>query len=237
MDGIGAYDTISRNSMQQGLVTVPIANRCFPLFACFMGNLRSTFGTTKLGNHIITQGEGGEQGDPLMPALFSLGQRAAFQAMQHRLHLDELLLAYLDDIYAVVPPTRIREVYDLMAHKLNRHTQIQLNSGKTRAWNASGTTPPKLAPLSLDVWVGDQTLPSQQQGFTILGTPLGSETYVRHQLNNINCSHEQLLQRIPARDDLQAFWFLLLFCASPHSNYILRTTAPASIHHRVCCRP
>jgi len=51
VDDIGAYDTISRNSMQQGLVTVPIANRCFPLFACSMGNLRSTFGTTKLGNH------------------------------------------------------------------------------------------------------------------------------------------------------------------------------------------
>lgn len=100
---------------------------------------------SKLGNHTITQGEGGEQGDPLMPALFSLGQRAALQAIQHRLHLDELLLAYLDDIYAVVPPTRVREVCDLMAHKLNRHTQIQPNSGKARVWNASGTTPPKLA--------------------------------------------------------------------------------------------
>lgn len=206
-DGIGAYDTISRNSMQQGL--------------------RSTFGTTKLGNHIITQEEGGEQGDPLMPVLFSLGQRAALQAIQHQLHLDELLLAYLDDIHAVDPPTRIHEIYDLMAHKLNRHTQIQLNSGKARVWNASGTTPPNLAPLGHDVWVSDQTLPSQQQGLTILSTPLVSETYVRHQLNNINCSHEQLLQRIPARDDLQAFWFLLLFCASPRSNYILRTTAPA----------
>ena len=129
--------------------------------------------------HIITQGEGGEQGDPLMPALFSLGQRAALQAIQHQLHLDELVLAKLDDIYAVVPPARIREVHDLMAHKLNTHTQIQLNSGKARVWNASGTTPRNLAPLGHDVWVGDQTLPCQQQGVTILGTPLGSETYVR----------------------------------------------------------
>ena len=30
-----------------------------------------------------------------------------------------------------------------------------------------------------------------------------------------------------ALDDLQASWLLLLFCASPRSNYILRTTAPA----------
>ena len=27
--------------------------------------------------HIITQGEGGEQGDPLMPALYALAQHAA----------------------------------------------------------------------------------------------------------------------------------------------------------------
>jgi hypothetical protein len=51
-----------------------------------------------------------------MPALFFLGQRAALQAIQQQLQPDELLLAYLDDIYAVVPPTRVREVYDLMAH-------------------------------------------------------------------------------------------------------------------------
>ena len=86
------------------------------------------------------------------------------------------------------------------------------------------------APLPIwHLWAtmcGSATKPCPWE-FTILGTPLGSEIYVRHQLNNINCSHEQLLQRIPARDDLQAFWLLLLFCASPRSNYILRTTAPA----------
>ena len=32
--------------------------------------------------HRIVQAEGGEQGDPLMPALFSLGQHPALQAVQ-----------------------------------------------------------------------------------------------------------------------------------------------------------
>ena len=32
--------------------------------------------------HEIRQGEGGEQGDPLMPALFALGQHQALQAIQ-----------------------------------------------------------------------------------------------------------------------------------------------------------
>ena len=32
--------------------------------------------------HDILQGEGGEQGDPLMPALFALGQHEAPEAIQ-----------------------------------------------------------------------------------------------------------------------------------------------------------
>ena len=39
--------------------------------------------------HRVTQGEGGEQGDPLMPMLFSLGQHAALEAVAHRLREGE----------------------------------------------------------------------------------------------------------------------------------------------------
>ena len=48
--------------------------------------------------HTIDQGEGGEQGDPLMPLLFSLGQHGAKEAVQRRPRDDERMLAYLDDI-------------------------------------------------------------------------------------------------------------------------------------------
>ena len=43
--------------------------------------------------HEIAQGEGGEQGDPLMPLLFSLGQHAALAAANARLQDGEKLLA------------------------------------------------------------------------------------------------------------------------------------------------
>ena len=46
--------------------------------------------------HTITQAEGGEQGDPLMPALFS-----ALQALQAQLQEDERFFAFLDDVYVV----------------------------------------------------------------------------------------------------------------------------------------
>ena len=39
--------------------------------------------------HDIAQGEGGEQGDPMMPLLFSLGQHAALIAVQSQLAAHE----------------------------------------------------------------------------------------------------------------------------------------------------
>ena len=53
--------------------------------------------------HRVTQGEGGEQGDPLMPMLFSLGQHAALEAVAQRLHEGERLLAFFDDLYVITP--------------------------------------------------------------------------------------------------------------------------------------
>ena len=45
--------------------------------------------------HTVTQAEGGEQGDPLMAALFSLGQHAALTAVQRQLQPGEALYAYI----------------------------------------------------------------------------------------------------------------------------------------------
>ena len=81
IDGISAYDLISRSSMMQGIHKVHAA--AVPFVAMFYGTA-STYlweddeGTT----HKIVQGEGGEQGDAMMPLLFSLGQHPALEAVQ-----------------------------------------------------------------------------------------------------------------------------------------------------------
>ena len=63
--------------------------------------------------HSIHQGEGGEQGDALMPLLFSVGQhgREGGQAVSRFLCPSEKLFAFLDDIYVLCPPARVVEVY------------------------------------------------------------------------------------------------------------------------------
>ena len=111
-----------------------------------------------------------------------------------------------------------------------------LNFSNTRKFEHSVL---RLAPLLHQNWLQERLpvlcwlckpeyLPlPQEQRLTILGTPVGSEAYIQHQLQNTRQSHQHLLQRIPDIDDLQASWLLLLFCASPRCNHILRTTAPA----------
>ena len=50
--------------------------------------------------HTINHGEGGEQGDALMPLLFSLGQHSGLEATHRQLRGNEKLFAYLDDVQA-----------------------------------------------------------------------------------------------------------------------------------------
>ena len=53
--------------------------------------------------HEVTQGDGGEQGDALMPGLFCLALRGALAEIQELLPPDCFLFAYLDDIYIICP--------------------------------------------------------------------------------------------------------------------------------------
>ena len=62
--------------------------------------------------HRIGQHEGGEQGDSLMPLLFSLANHNALAEFKEQLLDGEFLFAFLDDVYAMAKPNRIRTIYE-----------------------------------------------------------------------------------------------------------------------------
>ena len=68
------------------------------------------------------------------------------------------------------------------------------------------------------------------QGVVILGTPLGHADFVRGYLEGKSDSHGTLLARIPAVQDLQAAWVILLFCASARANFLLRALPPQAAY-------
>ena len=164
-----------------------------------------------------------------MPFLFSLGQHPALIVAQARLEVSEKMFAYLDDIYLVCRPNRVAQVYALLQEELWRHSRIRIHGGKTQVWNMSGTRPAgcdlleRIAQQSdpeARVWRGSE-LPLDQQGVTILGTPLIHPDFVSAQLQQKIQDHRILLERIPAVTDVQSAWSLLLHCASARANYIV----------------
>ena len=92
--------------------------------------------------HDVEQGEGGEQGDPLMPALFCLGMHPALDHIARTLPTGERIFAYLDDVYVVAPRDRVRQAYDIVAEDIRREAGIEINQGKTECWSAAGGDAP-----------------------------------------------------------------------------------------------
>ena len=185
--------------------------------------------------HRIQQGEGGEQGDALMPLLFAVGQHRALEAVRGRLLPTEKLLAFLDDVYVVCAPERVAVVHGALREELWRHAGIRVHNGKTQLWNRSGRRPAgademeaearQVDPLAR-VWRGCAGLPAEERGVEVLGTPLGSLEFVQARLRAKLSEHESLLERIPAVPDLQSAWVLLSYCAAARANYALRSIRP-----------
>ena len=111
------------------------------------------------------------------------------------------------------------------------HANIDWHLGKTKAWNA-GEEPSGLreivggGPDDPPTWVGDATLPPEQHGLMVLGTPLGSAAYVQAALQSKREAHDALLNKIPGVPDLQSAWLLLLLCGATRANCWLRVLPP-----------
>ena len=98
------------------------------------------------------EGEEGEQGDALMPALFSLGLAQALREAQACLRPDELVVAFLDDLYIITAPDRAKAAYDVVTEIVAGRGGIQPNLGKTVCWNqAGGDCPPGMDPWGPEV--------------------------------------------------------------------------------------
>ena len=175
---------------------------------------------------MIRQGEGGEQGDPLMPALFAWGQHQALEIIQDSIRDSDGFSRRRARHDASRPSGDGGTVGDIQLWDIAR---IQVNQGKTQVWNRCGERLldcehlfRKADGTPNDVWRGDPGLPSHKQGVRILGTPLGRAEFVEGHREK----HGILLDRITKVIDLQSAWLLLLFCAASRANYVLRVVHP-----------
>ena len=174
----------------------------------------------------VNQGEGGEQGDPLMPALFALGLHDTLQRVKEQMQPGEQLFAYLDDIYVLCLPERVRPLYDLLKGALKEDTGLDLNEGKTRVYNRAGEEPAGVRELGADVWVGGTDRAAERRGLKVLGTPVGTAEFAAALGEKWTEKEKKLWELLPLLPDLQTAWLLLLNCAGPRFNYRSRTVPP-----------
>ena len=122
VDGVGAFDSVSRSAMLSGLLDMEEEERLRPFVRMFSSQPSSYLFDDEVGEtHTIHQGEGGEQGDALMPLLFSQGQQRALRAIAGLLKDGERLFAFLDDLYVSCQPTRVAAIHRVMRIEQSWH--------------------------------------------------------------------------------------------------------------------
>ena len=240
VDGTGACDSVSRNCMLAGLHGMVDGDQMIPFVRLFCGSPSVFLWEDDVGDsHEIVQGEGGEQGDPLMPLLFSLGQHSAMLGINAGLAEGESLFAFLDDLYVLCSPERVKEVHSLIKQQLWSVANIQVHQSKTKVWNRAGVEPAGCHELTLAarlvkkdaaVWTGDPNLPSVMQGMRVLGSPIGHPDFARSVLGAENGRAFSLLDHIPSIPDLQSAWLVLVWWTTARANFWLRTVPPEWAH-------
>lgn len=246
VDGIGAFDHIYRDCMLRGLHGM--APELLPFVRMFYARQSVFLWTDANGTvHEVAQGEGGEQGDSMMPALYAMGQHGALEHARSQLHADDILLAFLDDLYAVTTRERARHVYDVVTEAVRVMAGVRAHSGKTLVFSmAGGPPPPGIADLDTPehrVWVGD--LEPHRRGLIVLGVPVGAPEFRAAALADDGCTpahsppthlsarvveERRFLDVLPAVQDPQSVWLLLRLCAEPRANHLLRTVPPSLVH-------
>ena len=213
LDGRSAYDTISRATILAKLRDT--VTSLLPFTRAMYARTSTYLWWDDEGRvHDIAQAEGVEQGDPLAPGLYALGQHDSLVAASASLRPDEQLAAFLDDLYVVTLPERAAPLLRVVTGEVERGAGVEANLGKTRVFNAEGEdAPPGVDVLGPDVWCGN--LPLEQRGFVALGVPIGHPDFVKAQAANRLDAEADLLRQLVQLPDVQCAWLLLAFRAAP----------------------
>ena len=142
--------------MLEALLLLPEASAIISFVLLFHGGPSIYFWVDEAGAcHCIHQGEGGEQGDGLMPLLYALGQHAALESIGSQLIEGERLCVFLDGLYIVCDPSRVVTLFNIAIDVLWNSARIHVHQSKKKVWNRSGDIPRDVENLGVDVWKGD----------------------------------------------------------------------------------
>ena len=227
LDGVGAFDHVRRSAFFSKLLRCEELRGLLPLVSALYGDTSRFIWTDDAGiQHEVRQTEGGEQGCPLMPALFSLAQHDALESANQELLPDERILAFLDDLYIITSEARAAEAFTTVASHVHEQAGVQSHEGKLKVWSrGGGDAPADLLEINEHAWTA--SLPDVDNGIVVLGVPLGKPQFVSNHARKRMEAENKLLQQLPRFNNPQVAWDLLAYCAVPRANHTLRTLPPS----------
>ena len=233
MDMTNAFNTVNREAFLQALLDAPEGIReLFPLVAQFYlhDGMLFAYGAEPKDTLQLLSKSGTRQGDPLGPLLFAIAIHAALLRVQEKYRARGIvIMAYLDDIYILGPPSATKAAFtELRAELEERNLRCSLSPGKCWAWSPSGEY--------------GTLLDADATGFSLarcdcpkaLGIHLGEGAAEKHVAKVMDSGKAKSLARkievlrFFARAGFQPYALLLLLCcAAPSVNYMLRCGRPA----------
>ena len=102
---------------------------------------------------------------------------------------------------------------------------MKTHFGRLKAWcKGGGPAPDDLADECPDAWVAVK--PPELNGLIVLGTPLGSDEFVKKHAGDRMQNEQKLLAELPHLRDPQSAWALLSLSAAQKANHTIRVLPP-----------
>ena len=216
-------------------------------------SVRAADGTT----HWILSEEGVRQGDPLGPFFFALALQSVLEALSAELKNDKILndivadspskeqasirrscwhepsnqvrvdvSALLDDVRLLGPVHAVRyTARRLQSLATTLRTGLKLRLPKCSAWSRSISLD---HPCMFRGLAGDGKVQTPEDGFTLLGAPIGFSHFEAQECLSSVKSSESLFDHLTDLPSLQIAMLLLRHCACPRIQFLLRTVPATS---------
>ena len=238
-DLINAFGSIFRMMILSGL------RKSFESLVPYFLNTFGEVNTLLFKREIIVaiqSGEGGGQGDPLMPLFFAVGYHELL------LHLEERVVvgitrAFLDDTNLTGPTDVLISALEFFISEGMKYglelqplkTQILIGEKATQE-EAEIAMQKYLHVLGIYHCPGMHLHPNNQAGLNtetygieVLGSPLGHPAFVSAWLDKYYTELEQEADRIMQYPDSQGQHLFLYYCFQPKVNHLMRTIPPNQI--------
>ncbi len=92
--------------------------------------------------HNILQGDGGKQGDGLVPMMYALGQHDGLDEARTLLPPSDALITYLDEIYLPTQEQHATASVDTVTTCIKTNCGVDVNLSKCVAWSHAGGPAP-----------------------------------------------------------------------------------------------